>query len=360
MLQNMDLEAAGLELRYLFRGENDTRVYNPSTGAFPAILSADGNINLLNQLGNYVRVVTNCICTCTVRTSLVAVCNVAKHTIQQCSTLQAALHTRAPSLPQLKILTCARHVATTNLSAQVPLAWTPDQGCISCREGRICLDTAAATPARPTVYVGMTIEPASPFLPLFLKRFHSLDYPKGQMHLSISVVLGKTGVSTYTDVIEKWAAAVKREYASVTVTNVVTRARGASTDAFILNRLQEDLAQSVGTGSSYYMRVSSVVMFNNTQSLAHLIQANRSFVGPVMAREGKLFSTFWGGASGDINAVCSDDDRRCESWANIGYCKEGHEYEKWMQGNCAKSCGKCTPSVSKHVSCCSCCGCPRI
>ena len=42
-----------LSIDFTYNGENDTRIYNPSTGSTPWMMMAGGNTKLMTALSNY-------------------------------------------------------------------------------------------------------------------------------------------------------------------------------------------------------------------------------------------------------------------------------------------------------------------
>ena len=324
-LQAFEMEAADLSVEFTFRGENDTRIYSARTHDFPCVLVGRGNTNLLNQIGNY-----------------------------------------------------------------VPLQWTPDGGCAGCKERRRCLpsqgqdatqppppsvppgsattpglsqlndldvldghaqeDEQAAAPTDehfPTVHVGMVIEGTSPFLSAFLKRFEEQAYPKSRQSLAVYIVASASSEHRYTPLVMEWIERVDRQYRTV---SIFTTSFDEMTE---MQHARATLAAAEKEDADFYFRITSHSMLDSTSALRELIESNRAVVGPLLRRPNLLFSNFWASAEADAYAdiICTDADRRCDSWKADGYCLKEHKHGEWMMSNCPRACGAClaTAASAKQI-----------
>ncbi|KAJ8961212.1 hypothetical protein NQ318_008895 [Aromia moschata] len=168
----------------------------------------------------------------------------------------------------------------------IPNMWNIDEGCTKCKSRQIRLKNKAPYEL-PLVFLAIFIELNTPFLEEQLEKIHALDYPKEMMHLFIhnNMKYHSGHVKNFT---EKYGA----EYLSVKhITpedgTAEWRARDLSLD------------QCMAKNCDIYFSVDSIAAITNKQTLRLLIEQNRTVVGPMLARNGKAWSNFWGALTKD-------------------------------------------------------------
>ncbi|KAJ6652379.1 hypothetical protein lerEdw1_011609 [Lerista edwardsae] len=196
-------------------------------------------------------------------------------------TLPVVIHGNGPTKLQLNYL-----------GNYIPNVWTHAGGCEVCDEGLLGLSNVADE-SYPRILLAVFIEQPTPFLPQFLKRLLTLDYPYSQ--------LNPVGVDDLP----------QTEFAG-------------------LNKLgsRMDLCRQDPT-CDYYFSLDADVVVTNPEILLILIQENKKVIAPMVSRHGKLWSNFWGALSPDEYYARSEDyvelvqGKRIGVW-NVPYISQAY------------------------------------
>ncbi|KAJ8254739.1 hypothetical protein GJAV_G00196850 [Gymnothorax javanicus] len=189
-------------------------------------------------------------------------------------TLPVIIHGNGPTKLQLNYL-----------GNYVPTAWTHETGCGICDDD--LLDLSELSDAEmPIVQIGVFIEQPIPFMPEFLERLTTLNYPTDRLRLFIhnNVVYHEQHIQQFWD----------RHKLLFPEARIV----GPEED------LQPDLARTMALDScrddptcDYYFSIDADVALINPDILRILIEENKSVIAPMLSRHGKLWSNFWGALS---------------------------------------------------------------
>uniref|UniRef100_A0A4W4EDD6 procollagen-lysine 5-dioxygenase n=1 Tax=Electrophorus electricus TaxID=8005 RepID=A0A4W4EDD6_ELEEL len=173
------------------------------------------------------------------------------------------------------------------LANYIPNAWNYEHGCIVCDRDTVDLSLLAEYPR---VRVGVFIEQPTPFLPEFLQRLLTLDYPKDKLDVFFHNSHLQAFWQENKDVFRSFKVVGPEEPLS----------QGEA------RNLGMDLCRK-DPACRYYFSIDADVMLTNRQTLKLLIGQNRKIIGPLVTRHGKLWSNFWGGLSLDGYYARSED-----------------------------------------------------
>lgn len=189
-------------------------------------------------------------------------------------TLPVIIHGNGPTKLQLNYL-----------GNYVPTAWTHETGCGICDDDLLDL-SELPDEEMPIVQIAVFIEQPTPFLPEFLERLTTLNYPMERLRLFIhnNVVYHEQHIQQFWD-----------------------RHRTVFPDARIVGpeeNLQQDMARTMALNScredptcDYYFSIDADVALINPDILRILIEENKPVIAPMLSRHGKLWSNFWGALS---------------------------------------------------------------
>uniref|UniRef100_A0A672UWP6 procollagen-lysine 5-dioxygenase n=1 Tax=Strigops habroptila TaxID=2489341 RepID=A0A672UWP6_STRHB len=149
----------------------------------------------------------------------------------------------------------------------IPNAWTRETGCSICDLDLLDLSTVTDYPR---VKIGVFIEQPTPFLPKFLDRLLTLDYPKEVLSIFVH-------------------------------NNEVYHENQAEARNMGMDLCRQDKA------CEYYFSIDADVVLTNPKTLRILIEQNRKIIAPLVTRHGKLWSNFWGALSPDGYYARSED-----------------------------------------------------
>uniref|UniRef100_A0A4W4EDI2 procollagen-lysine 5-dioxygenase n=1 Tax=Electrophorus electricus TaxID=8005 RepID=A0A4W4EDI2_ELEEL len=183
------------------------------------------------------------------------------------------------------------------LANYIPNAWNYEHGCIVCDRDTFTI-VVSLLPGQeyPRVRVGVFIEQPTPFLPEFLQRLLTLDYPKDKLDVFFH------NSEVYH---EKHLQAFWQENKDVFRSFKVVGPEEPLSQGEARN-LGMDLCRK-DPACRYYFSIDADVMLTNRQTLKLLIGQNRKIIGPLVTRHGKLWSNFWGGLSLDGYYARSED-----------------------------------------------------
>ncbi|XP_041071637.1 procollagen-lysine,2-oxoglutarate 5-dioxygenase 2 isoform X1 [Carcharodon carcharias] len=178
------------------------------------------------------------------------------------------------------------------LGNYVPDAWTSETGCTVCDEDLLDLSTLGEYPS---VTVGIFIERPTPFLPEFLERLLTLDYPRDKLTYFIHN---------------------KEVYHEKHLHKFWEKHNGELQVKFVGPEeiLSEGDARNMGMdycrqdpGCDYYFNLDSDVVLTNPDTLKLLIEQNRRIIAPMITQYKKLWSNFWGALTPDGYYARSED-----------------------------------------------------
>ena len=172
----------------------------------------------------------------------------------------------------------------------VPLAWTPKDGCVVCKERKSRRQAAAASVAAeaslPAIHVAVVVGAISPFLSLTLRDFALQDYPSGRLTVT-AVILPSDRQADYAAQWRAWASA----HAGLAAAEPRLLSSSASLGAAVA-------AAADSAGDSHFLLHNSLARLTQPQALRHLASQQLHSVAPKLTRQGKYWSNFWGAASG--------------------------------------------------------------
>ncbi|GAA6081847.1 procollagen-lysine,2-oxoglutarate 5-dioxygenase 2 isoform X1, partial [Tachysurus ichikawai] len=148
----------------------------------------------------------------------------------------------------------------------------------------------------PRVRIGVFIEQPTPFLPEFLQRLLTLDYPKDKLDIFIH-----NNEVYHEKHLQPFWEENKNVFHSIKVVGpeeILSQAEARNLGMDLCRRDPE---------CDYYFSIDTDVMLTNRQTLKLLIEQNRKIIGPLVTRHGKLWSNFWGALSLDGYYARSED-----------------------------------------------------
>ncbi|XP_064008901.1 procollagen-lysine,2-oxoglutarate 5-dioxygenase 2 isoform X1 [Pogoniulus pusillus] len=179
------------------------------------------------------------------------------------------------------------------LGNYIPNAWTRETGCSVCDLDLLDLSTVTEYPR---VKIGVFIEQPTPFLPKFLDRLLTLDYPKEQL----SIFIHNNEVYHEKHIKKFWEKA-KNIIKSIKIVGPEENLSQAEARNMGMDLCRQDKA------CEYYFSVDADVVLTNPKTLRLLMEQNRKIIAPLVTRHGKLWSNFWGALSPDGYYARSED-----------------------------------------------------
>lgn len=173
-----------------------------------------------------------------------------------------------------------------SLSNYLAGAWNPETGCEFCKVDQMSMEEMAET-NYPTVLLALFAEYATPFLEEQLELIVALAYPKNKIHFYIH-----NNVKYHSDIFNEFVEKYGDDYASMKQ----IKAEDAITE---WNARDLSLNRCVNLKCDYYFSLDTVAHLDNPYTLKLLIEQNRTFVAPLLARPGKAWSNFWGALTTD-------------------------------------------------------------
>uniref|UniRef100_A0A672KA20 Procollagen-lysine,2-oxoglutarate 5-dioxygenase 2 n=1 Tax=Sinocyclocheilus grahami TaxID=75366 RepID=A0A672KA20_SINGR len=179
------------------------------------------------------------------------------------------------------------------LANYIPNVWNYEQGCTICDQDMVDLSQLKEFPQ---VTVGIYIEQPTPFLPEFLERFLSLDYPNDKLNVFVH-----NSEVYHEKHIQKFWEENKDVFRSFKVVGPEENLTQGEARNMGMDLCRKDLS------CDYYFSIDADVMLTNRQTIKLLIEQNRKIIGPLVTRHGKLWSNFWGALSLDGYYARSED-----------------------------------------------------
>eukprot|EP00043_Microstomoeca_roanoka_P012356 m.119411 g.119411 ORF g.119411 m.119411 type:complete len:834 (+) comp15470_c0_seq2:55-2556(+) len=215
----------------------------------------------------------------------------------------------------------------TQLNNYLPLRWHPDSQCLTCK-------TADTADPNARVTVAFNVLPESPFLQLVLDGLVKQELLKTHPVSLVVTVTNSPQAEFYLAILRNFTAAHGHEFSRVIVVEEV------QPNAEVARKTLFGLVSQDSEATHVLYHTSAGRLMNSTV-LNELVAQNLRVVSPMLVREGSYFANFWGAATGDRDAVCLDDEQRCQTWATVGECEKNEQY---MKTHCQKSCGVCFPA----------------
>uniref|UniRef100_UPI00398E53FD procollagen-lysine,2-oxoglutarate 5-dioxygenase 2 isoform X1 n=1 Tax=Pristiophorus japonicus TaxID=55135 RepID=UPI00398E53FD len=174
----------------------------------------------------------------------------------------------------------------------IPDAWTSETGCTICAEDLLDL---SALDEYPSVTVGIFIETPTPFLPEFLERLLTIDYPREKLTFFIhnKEVYHEKHMHKFW---EKHKNELKVKFVGPEEILSEGDARNMGMDY-----CRQD------PRCDYYFSLDADVVLTNPNTLKLLIEQNRRIIAPLVTQYKRLWSNFWGALSPDGFYARSED-----------------------------------------------------
>ncbi|XP_059498697.1 multifunctional procollagen lysine hydroxylase and glycosyltransferase LH3-like isoform X1 [Stegostoma tigrinum] len=207
-------------------------------------------------------------------------------------TLPVIVHGNGPTKLQLNYL-----------GNYIPNAWNHETGCGICDEDLLDL-TQLQDEDYPQVLIAVFILQPTPFLPEFLKRLAALEYPLEQRTLFIynKEVYHEKHIQTFWEEHQEDFYSIKVVGPEEEMTEGEARDMGIGTFVFpVWHMCRQD------PDCDYYFSVDADVVLSNPETLKILIEHNRFVIAPMVSRDGKLWSNFWGAVNADGYYSRSED-----------------------------------------------------
>ncbi|XP_051538136.1 procollagen-lysine,2-oxoglutarate 5-dioxygenase 2-like isoform X2 [Myxocyprinus asiaticus] len=179
------------------------------------------------------------------------------------------------------------------LANYIPNVWNYERGCPICDQDMVDLSQLKEYPR---VTVGVYIEQPTPFLPEFLERLRTLDYPKDKLAIFVH-----NSEVYHEKHIQKFWEENKDVFRSFKVVGPEENLSQGEARNMGMDLCRKDLS------CEYYFSIDADVMLTNRQTLKLLIEQNRKIIAPLVTRHGKLWSNFWGALSLDGYYARSED-----------------------------------------------------
>ncbi|XP_062901467.1 procollagen-lysine,2-oxoglutarate 5-dioxygenase 2 isoform X1 [Mobula hypostoma] len=174
----------------------------------------------------------------------------------------------------------------------VPDAWTSETGCTVCDVDLLDL---SSLDEYPSVTVGIFIERPTPFLPEFLERLLTIDYPREKLNFFIhnKEVYHEKHLHKFW---KKYKGKLKVKFVGPEEVLSEGDARNMGMDYCRMD-----------PRCDYYFNLDSDVVLTNPNTLKLLIQQNRKIIAPMVSQYKRLWSNFWGALSPDGFYARSED-----------------------------------------------------
>ncbi|XP_006637768.2 procollagen-lysine,2-oxoglutarate 5-dioxygenase 2 isoform X1 [Lepisosteus oculatus] len=179
------------------------------------------------------------------------------------------------------------------LANYIPNIWNYETGCGICDNDLFDLSKVKEYPR---VTLGVFIEQSTPFMPEFLDRLLTLDYPKDKL----SIFIHNNEVYHEKHIQRFWEQNKNALKSFKVVGPEENLSQGEA------RNMGMELCRS-DKSCDYYFSIDADVVLTNPQTLKLLIEQNRKIIGPLVTRHGKLWSNFWGALSLDGYYARSED-----------------------------------------------------
>lgn len=147
----------------------------------------------------------------------------------------------------------------------------------------------------PTVLMALYFYRNSAFIEEFFKYISEIDYPKSNIFLYVHV-----NMDYHVQHVEEFISRYGNKYA----TNIVIK---PSSNLLESQGRNKGLSECLRLNCKYYFAVDSDSHLSNPKVLKELISLNKSVSAPMLTRDGKIWSNFWGALNDQGFYARSDD-----------------------------------------------------
>uniref|UniRef100_A0A8D3CPC8 Procollagen-lysine,2-oxoglutarate 5-dioxygenase 1 n=1 Tax=Scophthalmus maximus TaxID=52904 RepID=A0A8D3CPC8_SCOMX len=196
------------------------------------------------------------------------------------------------------------------LGNYIPNTWTFETGCTVFPFLRDACFLSPQESEYPLVVIGIFIQQPSPFVTVFFERLLKLQYPKNRLKLVIHSQEAHH---------EPQVSSFLQDHGSLYQdARLVTDTDGAASRNLVFDMCRKD------EDCDYFFSLDIEVVLKNENTLKILIEQNLPIVAPMITRDGRLWSNFWGALSADGYYARSEDyvdivqGRRVGVW-NVPY-----------------------------------------
>ncbi|XP_043918973.1 procollagen-lysine,2-oxoglutarate 5-dioxygenase 1 [Protopterus annectens] len=216
-------------------------------------------------------------------------------------TLPVVVHGNGPTKLQLNYL-----------GNYIPRIWTFETGCTVCDEDIQKL-SGLKDDEFPLVLIAIYIEQPTPFVSEFFKRLLALNYPKKRLQLFIH-----NHEAHHDSNVRKFLEEYQSDFSGVKVIGSEQNVENADARNMGMDFCRQN------SDCEYVFSIDVDVVMKNPDTLRILMEQNRPIITPLVSRQGKLWSNFWGALSADGYYARSEDyidivqGRRIGVW-NVPY-----------------------------------------
>jgi len=177
-------------------------------------------------------------------------------------------------------------VMLNTLANYLARSWSPVEGCRECWENMNNMDELE-TAKFPLVTLAVFITKETPFMEEFLEKINHQTYPKERIHLYLH-----NAPEYHSAMVSEFVDTIGREYLSVKY--IPTEA--AAKEWHSKNKAVDHCIEK---NCDYLMVVDSLAHLDNPFVIKLLVEQNRKFIAPMLARPHKAWSNFWGALTSD-------------------------------------------------------------
>ncbi|XP_028982251.1 procollagen-lysine,2-oxoglutarate 5-dioxygenase 1-like [Diachasma alloeum] len=160
-------------------------------------------------------------------------------------------------------------------------AWSPEEGCLNCRDAITELPNDHQQ-TYPPILIAIFIDRPTPFLEELFEKIYQQVYPKSKLHLFIH-----NSEPYHDSVVQKFIDNGGSEYKSIKIINFNDHIGFSAGKTLAMQ-------YCLSKDCSGYFSVDSVAHLDNTYTLKLLVEQQRGIVGPLLVREEQTWSNFWG------------------------------------------------------------------
>lgn len=130
------------------------------------------------------------------------------------------------------------------------------------------------------------VEEASPFLAQVLEGISNQSYPKSQTIIDVRLSPSEAQRS-HERQVERWRGGLSDQPTA----DGPYRALSVATVGNASSAVRDALAAAKQSDAVHFMYMTSLAFINNTDTIRHLVEENRTAIAPVLSREGKVAPT---------------------------------------------------------------------
>uniref|UniRef100_A0A3Q0RD25 Procollagen-lysine,2-oxoglutarate 5-dioxygenase 1 n=1 Tax=Amphilophus citrinellus TaxID=61819 RepID=A0A3Q0RD25_AMPCI len=223
-------------------------------------------------------------------------------------TLPVVIHGNGPTKLQINYL-----------GNYIPRTWTFETGCTVCHEDLRSL-TALKESEYPLVVIGIFIQQPTPFVTVFFERLLKLQYPKNKLKLFIY-----NQEAHHVRQVHSFVQDHGSLYEDVKLVEPEEEMDGGASRNLGFDLCRKD------PDCEYFFSVDIEVVLKNKNTLKILIAQNLPIVAPMITRNGRLWSNFWGALSEDGYYARSED------YVDIVQGRRTVNIHEWFCYSCVES-----------------------